>query len=146
MEGVDDHVDITRMDIYPDESFDAFICSHILEHVREDTKAMAELYRILKAGGWGIAMVPLLLGNEETREDPSKTTEAERWRYFCQGDHVRLYARKDFIARLESVGFRVVPLDVHHFGQENFRRHGISLTSVLYIAEKPERGIRTEQG
>ncbi len=33
---------------YRDNSVDIFLCSHILEHVEDDRKAMAELYRILQ--------------------------------------------------------------------------------------------------
>src|SRR5262245_45957462 len=57
MENVDDKVDITDMTIYPDNHFDFFICSHKLEHVFDDRKALRELYRILKSGGQGILVV-----------------------------------------------------------------------------------------
>lgn len=51
MSGVDDVVDITDMNSYADGSFDFFICSHILEHVSDDGRALNELYRVLTAGG-----------------------------------------------------------------------------------------------
>ena len=49
MAGVDDVVDITDMPMYADGSFDFFICSHVLEHVSDDRRALNELYRILWA-------------------------------------------------------------------------------------------------
>ena len=52
MDGVDDHIDITDMHSYSDGCFDAVICSHVLEHVADDRKALNELRRILKPGGW----------------------------------------------------------------------------------------------
>lgn len=134
---VDDRVDITSMSCYAQDSFDAFICSHVLEHVEEDRKAIAELFRILKPGGWGIVMVPISLSLAENREDPSKKTVAERWKYFGQGDHVRVYSRAGFIKRLQGVGFIVREFGCDFFGSEQMARCGLSKGSVLYVAEKP---------
>lgn len=130
---VDDRVDITAMSQYHDASFDAFICSHVLEHVRDDRAALRELHRILKPGGWGILMVPLMTHFEDTLEVDSATTEAERWHHYGQGDHVRLYAKTDFLHRLHANGFSVAQHDRHYFGDVAFRRHGISNSSVLYV-------------
>ena len=71
MPGVDDVVDITDMrTVHGAGQFDVFICSHVLEHVNDDLAAMGELFRVLKPGGWGIAMVPISLGLEAIHEDP----------------------------------------------------------------------------
>ncbi len=136
MEGVDDHADITDMHIYKDGQFDFFICSHVLEHVPDDIKAMNELYRILKQGGKGIVMVPINLGVETTLEDPYGTDISKRWKYFGQDDHVRIYAKQDFINRLESVGFKVDLLDADYFTSVVFEKTAVYSTSVLYIASK----------
>jgi len=137
MKNVDDRVDVTSMSCYADASFDAFICSHVLEHVEDDRKALAELWRILKPGGWGIAMVPINLAVKEIHEDPTKTTAAERWKYFGQGDHVRLYSREGFIRRLREAGFVVREFGRNHFGAEKMAPCGLSEASILYVAEKP---------
>jgi SAM-dependent methyltransferase len=134
--GVDDRVDITSMTCYADSSFDAFICSHVLEHVDNDRKAMGELLRVLKPGGWGIAMVPVNTVLEGIREHPVKT-EAERWKYFGQGDHVRLYSREGFIGRLQDAGFNVLQLGRDHFESHQMARCGLTESSVLYVVEKP---------
>jgi Methyltransferase domain len=136
MDGVDDKVDITDMHGYPAEAFDVFICSHVLEHVENDILAMKELHRTLRTGGWGIAMVPIHLGLRTAHEDPSITDEAGRWKYYGQGDHVRLYAKDAFVERLQSVGFKVDQLDRRHFGDDVFERFGIHPRSVLYIVRK----------
>jgi SAM-dependent methyltransferase len=136
MEGVDDRVDITDMKIYKEGQFDFFICSHVLEHIPDDRKAMKELYRILKPGGSSIIMVPLNLDEKETREDPSQTDISYRWKYFGQDDHVRSYSKNDFIARLESAGFKVNQLGIDYFGKEVFAKSAILPTSVLYIGNK----------
>jgi SAM-dependent methyltransferase len=134
--GVDDRVDISNMAIYGDGAIDMFICSHVLEHVPDDRRAMRELFRVLKPGGFGIVMVPLVVGVEDTHEDPSIVDPAARWKYYCQDDHLRLYGRRDFVRRLEEAGFNVLQLGVDHFGPERFRRAGIHDNSVLYVAEK----------
>lgn len=137
MEGVDDKVDITDMTIYGANQFDFFICSHILEHVADDKKAMAELHRILKPGGRGILMVPILLTIDEIDEDPSVTDMAERWRRFGQHDHLRVHSKKGFIERVEQAGFLIHQLGKDFFGEECFVRSGITSQSVLYVVEKP---------
>lgn len=137
MKNVDDRVDIMSMGCYGDSRFDAFICSHVLEHVADDRKAMAELWRVLKPGGWGIAMVPISLDLDDVREDPSKTTPSERCKYFGQADHVRLYSRGGFTKRLREAGFAVREFGETHFGAERLKRSGISTASVLYVVEKP---------
>jgi len=136
MEGVDDKIDITNLYIYKDSYFDCFICSHVLEHVTDDTKALRELFRIIKPGGWGILMVPIIPSLIHTHEDYTKTTEEERWQFFGQGDHVRLYAKDDFISLTERAGFVVEQFNVKKFGEKIFKTHGIALGSVLYIAKK----------
>lgn len=134
--GVDDKIDITNMRLYPDGHFDAFICSHVLEHVADDIAAMKELHRVLKEGGWGIAMVPIHLGLTEILEDPSVTDEAGRWKHFGQGDHVRIYTKRGFVERLASAGFHVQQLDRAFFGSEVLSAHGICPRSVLYVVTK----------
>jgi len=139
---VDDRVDIADMKIYPDNSFDCFICSHVLEHVPNDRQAMRELCRVLKPGGWGIAMAPIMLGLTGTIEDASLTDPAERVRRFGQSDHLRLYARTDFIARLTEAGFDVSALGFAHFGGEMLAKNGITQSSVLYVCRK-NAGLKT---
>ena len=91
---------------FPDESFDALLCSHVLEHVEDDRRAMRELHRVLRPGGWGIVMVPQHGGLAETLEDPSVDTPQARLETYGQADHLRLYGR-DFADRLRGAGFEV---------------------------------------
>ena len=102
-------VDITDIR-FPDASFDAIICNHVLEHIPDDLKAMKELRRVLKPGGWGILQVPISYLLKETYEDPSIVTTEAREQAFGQYDHVRIYAR-DYADRLSSAGFRVEQFD-----------------------------------
>ena len=105
----DMHFDIQQIPI-ADGEFDAVICNHIMEHVEDDRKAMSELYRILRPGGWGIILSPVELSRAETFEDDTITDRDERTRIFGQYDHRRIYGR-DYADRLASVGFEVVESD-----------------------------------
>jgi len=96
-------MDITGID-YPDESFDVIYCSHVLEHVQDDRKAMREFYRVLKGNGWAILLAPIII--EETFENPSIVEPSERSRHFGRKDHVRAYGR-DYTDRLRDAGFIV---------------------------------------
>lgn len=97
--------DLTQLS-FPEASFDLFECSHVLEHIPEDQKAIAELHRILKPGGYGLIMVPIIESWEATYENPDINTDEERTVHFGQKDHVRRYGR-DFRERLKAPGFRL---------------------------------------
>jgi SAM-dependent methyltransferase len=135
-ENVDDRVDITNLQSYDGDWFDFFICSHVLEHVPDDRKALRELHRILKPGGQAILMAPIILSIEHIDEDPHISDEAERWRRFGQFDHVRLYSKHGFLERVREAGFTVHELGKEFFGAEEFERAGITAQSVLYVVEK----------
>ena len=87
------------------DAFDAIICIHTLEHVTNDRKAIKELFRVLKPGGWAIITVPIRL-DRETYEDPTITAPEERKRAFGEEQHVRFYGY-DLTQRLEECGFHV---------------------------------------
>lgn len=95
---------------FPDNAFDVILCNHVLEHIPNDTKAMQELYRVMKPGGWGIFQIPQDLKRETTFEDDSITDKKERARIFGQYDHVRIYGR-DYFDKLRSIGFTVEEVD-----------------------------------
>src|SRR5690554_377151 len=95
---------------FKDNEFDVIFCNHVLEHIPDDTKAMQELYRILKKGGMGILQIPQDLNREKTFEDNSITDKKERAKIFGQYDHVRIYGR-DYFDKLRSIGFTVIEED-----------------------------------
>lgn len=91
---------------FKDHSFDFILCNHVLEHIPDDTKAMQEIYRVLKPGGTAILQIPQDLSRETTFEDDSITDPKERARIFGQYDHVRVYGR-DYFNKLRRLGFEV---------------------------------------
>ena len=131
-------VDITDIP-YEEHFFDVILCSHVLEHVQDDRKAMRELYRVLKPGGWALLQVPLQTGREKTYEDPSIVTPEERLKHFGQKDHVRIYGA-DYKDRLASAGFTVkVDSTVKELGQEAIARYRLNENEDIFYCSKPVR-------
>ena len=120
------HLDLTTADLFSpladvkcdiqdmpfdDNTFDVIFCNHVLEHVADDKKAMSELHRVMKPGGFGIFQVPIDYNRETTLEDPNITSEEDRVKHYWQKDHVRLFGL-DYLSKLESVGFEAQRIDV----------------------------------
>ncbi len=95
---------------FKNNSFDVIFCNHVLEHITDDTKAMQELFRTLKKGGFGIFQIPQDLSRETTFEDDSIIDRKQRAEIFGQYDHVRVYGR-DYFNKLRSIGFKVNEVD-----------------------------------
>ena len=105
----DMHFDIQQIPL-EDGCKDVVIANHIMEHVEDDGKALGELYRILRRGGWGVILSPIDENRDTTFEDDSITDPEERTRIFGQYDHRRLYGN-DFADRLREAGFEVEDRD-----------------------------------
>jgi len=127
-------MDVTAIQ-FGDASFDVILCNHVLEHVADDRKAMRELLRVLKPGGWAIMQVPIK--GETTREDPTVTSAAERTRLYGQDDHVRQYGR-DYVERLRTAGFLVEidPFAVRLTVSER-ERYRVFADEELYCCTRP---------
>ncbi|WP_296380816.1 class I SAM-dependent methyltransferase [Winogradskyella sp.] len=95
---------------FEDNSYDIILCNHVLEHIPDDTKAMQELFRVMKPGAYGIFQIPQDLNRETTFEDNTITDKAKRTKIFGQYDHVRVYGR-DYFDKLRSIGFKVEEVD-----------------------------------
>ncbi len=133
---VDVKADILNLPFFKNE-FDVIFCNHVLEHIEDDAQAMSELYRVMKAGGWGIFQVPMRIKEEKTYEDFSITTAEERKKHFGQYDHVRWYGL-DYFDRLRKVGFQVNEYQVKdHFSPEEIKRYGLWQNEILPIVSKP---------
>ncbi len=144
MEGVTFQADLQDMDMVADETYDIIVCSHVLEHVENDAKAMQELYRILKPDGVCLVLVPLIVGKHDTEEKWNCSIE-ENWRRFGQGDHSRLYGKEDFVGRLEEAGFYINELDEKWFGREFYQEYGFDNLSIMYVATKDVKLVEKEE-
>ncbi len=113
-------------------SINTVICNHVLEHV-SDSKALAEIYRVLSEKGRLIASIPIVEGWDHTYEDGSITSPVERELHFGQSDHVRYYGR-DFRERLRSAGFSKVE-EVTAGGQDAVK-YGLLPGEKVFLCSK----------
>lgn len=131
-----ERLDVTDIQ-HPDNSFDAIICNHVLEHVPDDGRALRELHRVLAPGGWAMLQVPLDSSKEQTHEDASVVDPEERRRLFWQHDHVRLYGR-DYTDRIEEARFSVtVERFVEGLPADEVERQRLDRQELIYLARKP---------
>ncbi|WP_127141092.1 class I SAM-dependent methyltransferase [Flagellimonas marinaquae] len=121
---------------FDDNFFDVILCNHVLEHIPDDTKAMQELYRVMKPGGWGIFQIPQDLKREQTFEDNTITDRKERARIFGQYDHVRIYGR-DYFDKLRSIGFTVEEVDyTNRLPKEDVEKYRLAKGEIIPLVKK----------
>jgi SAM-dependent methyltransferase len=121
-------LDLTAVDS-PDGSFDVVLCSHVLEHIPDDTKALSEIRRILTPSGRAFLVVPHDPALTDTYEDPTITTPEGREAAFGQFDHVRFYSRTGFEARVRAAGF-----EVENLSQDTARHLGWTRNDLAVLA------------
>lgn len=121
---------------FEDNSFDFILCNHVLEHIPDDSKAMQELYCILKPGGTGIFQIPQDLSRATTFEDNSITDPKERAKIFGQYDHVRVYGN-DYFDKLRNVGFIVDEVDyTSKLTDAEIKRYRLSKGEIIPVVSK----------
>lgn len=129
-------VDMLNMTFEP-ASFDMLIANHVLEHVGDAEKALAEIFRVLKPGGYTILQTPYSAKLHRTWSDPGIDTPQARLQAHGQEDHVRLFGR-DIFDLIVSAGF-----------ESRVRRHaelldhldpviaGVNLAEPFFLFRKP---------
>ena len=121
---------------FEDNTYDVILCNHVLEHIPDDTKAMQELYRVMKPGGYGIFQIPQDLNREITFEDDTITDKKERAKIFGQYDHVRVYGR-DYFDKLRSIGFRVEEVDyTSKLSDKNVDKYRLAKGEIIPVVFK----------
>ncbi|MFC1895145.1 class I SAM-dependent methyltransferase [Thermodesulfobacteriota bacterium] len=127
-------MDITNIN-YPDNSFSVIYCSHVLEHIPNDRKAIAELYRVLCQDGWAVLQVPITA--ERTFEGPAIIEPEERKKHICKLDHVRRCG-PDYIERMRSAGFIAQALCATDLVTEaDCAKMGFQPDRLIFFCRKP---------
>lgn len=128
-------MDITDIN-YENGSFDVIFCSHVLEHVENDKKALTEFLRVLKPTGWAMLLVPITA--TETYEDSTITAPQQRLQEFGQTDHVRRCGH-DYIDRIREAGFEVRSFKAPDLLPEaDLERYGLaSKADEVFYCTKP---------
>jgi hypothetical protein len=88
-------LDLQAIDL-PDACIDVMLCAHVLEHVPDTDKALAELHRVIAPGGHLLLQVPVLQGKTAPPIEPE-----------FHGDNTPVFWRFgfDLTARLRARGF-----------------------------------------
>jgi predicted SAM-dependent methyltransferase len=121
---------------FEDNQYDVILCNHVLEHIPDDTKAMQELYRVLKPGGMAILQIPQELSRATTFADDTITDQKERAKIFGQYDHVRIYGR-DYFDKLRSIGFTVIEEDyTNKIAPELVERYCLAKGEIIPVCFK----------
>ena len=130
-------IDIERTGL-PDGSYDLIFCNHVLEHVSDFRRALAELYRILRPAGTLVLSFPTDPRVDAVDEAPPGITPEERLRRFGQHDHNRVFG-PGAVRFLKDAGFEVTtftgdecPADILPVvGPADYD------DNVLYVCRKP---------
>ncbi len=129
-----------KMDVhsipFDEATFDVVFCNHVMEHVENDLKAMSEIHRVLKPGGWAIIQSPVYPELPKTIEDTAITTPEEKEKVYGQNDHMRKYGN-DYSQRLRRAGFKVKEDDfLNELSEETRRRYALPKEEIIYLCVK----------
>lgn len=126
--------DLTHTNLDSDQ-YDLAIAWHVLEHIPQDVKAIAEVYRLLKPGGSFLVSVPIYpIGNQATFEDseiPYADFEVVHGHY----DHCRSCGL-DYYKRFETLGFRTQDLKVEGLDEATLAYYGLRPDHVVWCFTK----------
>lgn len=130
-------IDITNIP-FNENTFDILICNHVLEHVPDYTKALNEVFRVLKKNGIAILQTPYSKLLQKNFEDSGINTEELRKLYYGQEDHVRYFSENHFLKSLANAGFKLEILQHDSIFENNLARfYGVNDKEDLIRVLKP---------
>ena len=132
-------MDVANAD-FADDTFDVILCNHTLAYVRDDHRALTEIFRCLKPDG--LAML-------DSGHDQEKTQSVDEYRhdhpelgddYFAENGDQWVYGQ-DYFERLQAAGFRPRTDVLFDDCDAAFKReHGLKDHHELIVAFKSSMG------
>lgn len=115
-----------------DQCADAVMANHVLEHV-DDSKALSELRRVLRPGGFAILTTPVIYAWRESYEDAVVRGASQQHLHFGQNDHVRIFGA-DLEDRIRAAGFQ---LEAVSADGAMAARYATIRGDMIYVATRP---------
>ena len=92
---------------FQDNELDIVICSEVLEHLEDYNKAIQEIHRVLKPGGYFLASVPSFL--------PEKICWMLSKEYQnMPGGHVRIFKKSNILKVMQDHNFSFIQSEKYH--------------------------------
>ena len=123
---------------FDDKKCDLVICSHVLGHVPDESKAIDEIYRVLKVGGQALILTVIDPNRSKTFENKALKTPNERLIHYGEPDLLRLHGQ-DFSLRLQRNGVKVERIDYStRFteAEKNKYRLGNKEREIIYLCKR----------
>ena len=99
--GLDVHQSSLHDMHFPPERFDCIVANHVIEHVHDLDQTFSEITRVLKHGGYFLAVVPCF-------SHVKALISGEEWKYICPPAHLWYFSVRSFELLLLRYGFTIV--------------------------------------
>lgn len=132
--------DVEKIDMlaipYSDCTFDWVFANHVLEHVPDEIKALSELHRVLRRGGYAVLQTPYCEKLKKTFNDDAITDPEARLQAYGQADHVRLFGL-DIFKKITETGFEsCVSIHQQVLADVDATYYGVNLREPLMLFKK----------
>jgi SAM-dependent methyltransferase len=128
-------MDVTEINL-PDKSIDMVIANHVLEHIPDYPKALAEIFRVVKDDGCAILQTPFTEKIYGNFEDKMIDKDELRQEWYGRYDHVRIFGLRLF-DDIKAAGFKLHLLKhVDVLGFIDSKEYGVNQKEPFIFAEK----------